>query len=201
MKTIFIIIFFFFSIAICHAQRFDGGVLLGVSASQIDGDNEYGFHKGGPVAGVWVSTDFDNKFSGQLELKYIAKGSAPPKDDPDPSFYRIRLQYIEIPVLVIYRVHDMINLEAGASLGYMIKEQFDPDGNGYYVPDGNPNRIEAATQAGINVKVIEKLFLNIRHSYSIFPFREFGYGLSNFSTGGLSNHVASVALYYQIGKD
>ena len=39
------------------SQRFEGGVLVGLNASQVDGDNYSGYHKPGIVLGGYVQTN------------------------------------------------------------------------------------------------------------------------------------------------
>ena len=203
-KYFLIIVISVFLINFCEAQRFDGGVLLGLSASQIDGDRYAGFHKAGLAGGVWVNTRLDKNFTAQIEIKYIGKGSAPQKDIPDPDFYRIRLQYIELPVIIRYNIYENLNIEldieAGTSVGYLIAGDYATDRNGYLKLDPQPNEFELATQIGINFKFSKKFSLDVRHSYSVMPIRKFGYGLPSFISGALSNNIAVVSLYYQIGK-
>ena len=83
------------------AQRFSAGILAGLNASQIDGDNLAGFDKLGLTGGIKTVMDFDSPWKINMEFLYSERGSRPdifnPDYDPD---IEISLKYIEIPVYV-----------------------------------------------------------------------------------------------------
>ena len=69
---------FGFLISSIQAQNFDGGCLLGVSTSQVGGDNLWGFHKAGLLIGIFANKSISEKLSFQMEMTYIQKGSNNP---------------------------------------------------------------------------------------------------------------------------
>ena len=73
--------------AVLSAQRFNGGVLIGLSASQVDGDTYAGFDKVGLQGGVFVNTKFNNAWGAQMELKYNAKGARKKTNESSPETY------------------------------------------------------------------------------------------------------------------
>src|SRR5258706_10632378 len=95
-------IFFLFFILITnliYAQNFNAGLRFGIDGSQVNGDNLSGFNKAGIIAGAYVSRKFSDLISLQMEMVYIQKGSRKPTD-MNNSYYRLRVHYIEVPVLV-----------------------------------------------------------------------------------------------------
>ncbi len=83
------------------AQRFSAGLVGGLNASQIDGDNLAGFDKVGITGGILTVMEFESPFRMNMEFLYSERGSRPdifnPEYDPD---IEISLKYIELPVYV-----------------------------------------------------------------------------------------------------
>lgn len=101
LKLFFCSILFLLSANSGHSQAFDGGILLGLNASQIDGDLLAGYNKLGLTGGVYVAFPISEKLKLGMELLYSQRGSrneirigvASPQSS-------IHLQYIEIPVMI-----------------------------------------------------------------------------------------------------
>jgi hypothetical protein len=181
---------------LASAQRFKGGIVLGMNASQIDGDHWAGYNKAGLVGGAFVLTDFKDKWSGQMEIRYAAKGSATPKYYATQRKYR--LQYIEIPVLAQYEPLNNLKLQFGLSFGYLFSAAQN-DGYGYEKFEEIPTRIEVAALAGINYTFFTRYDVNIRFSYSVLPVFS-NYTGSTYGTGAWYNNVLTFAFYYRIGQ-
>lgn len=179
-----------------QAQRFKGGIMAGLNMSQIDGDSWKGYNKAGLVAGAYVFTDFTEKWSGQMEVRFSAKGSSTPKGAQPP--IKLRFHYIEIPILARYEFMDNLHGEAGVSLGYLFQAQIS-DGSGWvdFVEDNKEG--EAALTFGVNYGFWEKLDVNARFSYSLFPIRG-KYSGSTYGNGAWYHNVVTIGFYYQIGN-
>ncbi len=76
-----------------------GGVIFGINASQIDGDDYAGYHKVGLNLGFYGSIPVSKVFFFSTEILYSQKGSKSPTYEGLPLEYQINLQYAEIPVL------------------------------------------------------------------------------------------------------
>jgi hypothetical protein len=114
-----------------YSQDFNGGVLGGVNATQVFGDQWSGPNKAGLYLGVFVNRYFSNRSSVQMELDYIQKGS---RKNPDASTgnystYLLRLNYIELPVLYKYDFAEKGTLETGLSLGVLVHSYEEADGS------------------------------------------------------------------------
>lgn len=70
-----VVVFFLITILEARGQGFRAGVIAGVSATQISGDQLGGFDKAGIVAGGSVSTILSPKFDLQMEILYFQKGA------------------------------------------------------------------------------------------------------------------------------
>jgi hypothetical protein len=115
--SIFLISFFI----VGYAQKFDGGAMIGMAASQVAGDRYSGFNKAGPIAGFFVNFQPAERSSFQFELYYVQKGSRKNanavKEDYDS--YLLRLNYVEMPLL--YKLHfGRFAIEAGPSLAFFM---------------------------------------------------------------------------------
>src|SRR5690554_2436533 len=84
------------------AQGFNTGILAGINASQVSGDNYSGFNKAGILVGLFTNLDVSEKVNLQFEINYSQKGSRknPKTDEGDHEFFLLRLNYIEVPMLV-----------------------------------------------------------------------------------------------------
>jgi hypothetical protein len=195
MKQAFCILILLIPLSV-FSQRFSGGVVAGFNASQIDGDTFYGYNKAGLMGGAFVFTDFTDKWKGQMEIRYSAKGSATPKDYVDQ--VKFRLRYIEIPLIVEYKLFKKVQLQAGASIGYLFYAG-ENTGTGYEKFTDELKPTETAICAGLNTSFLDPVNFNIRYSYSLFPVFE-KYTLQTYSTGAWYNNVITFGIYYRIGK-
>ena len=57
------------------SQSFDGGLLAGLTTSQISGDNLGGFNKLGFAIGIFTQRNISEKSKLRFELSYFQKGS------------------------------------------------------------------------------------------------------------------------------
>lgn len=90
---------FFLLPTLAHSQqtpRFKAGIIAGVTASQIDGDESAGYHKIGLQAGLKGITILKPKQQASVEILYTQRGCRnEPKTYP---FYTTTLNFIEVPV-------------------------------------------------------------------------------------------------------
>jgi hypothetical protein len=108
-------------------RRFTAGLILGMNASQVDGDLLAGFNKIGLTAGARGSAIINDKLDFNLEFLFSQRGSRPDIFnallDPD---INISLQYAEIPIYIGFydwKVDDYykVKVHGGLSYGRLIK--------------------------------------------------------------------------------
>ena len=195
----------FLSISI-HAQNFGGGVILGLSTSQVGGDNLAGFNKAGLLAGAFANTPISELLSFQMEITYLQKGSNNPNinNSEHPNYLKedISSSYIEVPLLLQYHQSNKMKIEGGVQLAYLI--------NGYYndlngeIPIYSVDpfiEYDFGLLLGIDYKYSENISLNTRLSNSILPIGAEDYdGLNyyNSSRKGKYNSVLSFAIHYHL---
>ncbi len=184
------------------SQDFSGGMIAGMSVSQVDGDSYGGYNKAGLVLGAFVRRDFKKKMSGQIELKYIGKGSTSgnPKDYNYTKLYDLRLHYIVIPVLFQYEIVNNLRVEGGPGFGFLLKS-VEQNEQGV-MPDSKPfNKFELSGALGVDYAFWERFNLNIRFSYSMLPVRSHAGDATYYANRGQYNNVLEFILGVRIGKN
>jgi hypothetical protein len=166
------------------SQIIKGEAIFGTNLTQVDGDEVYGFRKWGINVGAGVLIPFDKKgrWDVSLEALFSQKGSyqkAFYEDSCDgqrqTGEYNLRLNYVEVPVLVMYTDKDFISAGAGFSWGRLVGvteyehgqliEETQTDGNTY-----NPN--DFSILADVRIRIYKALKFNLRYQYSLLPIRE-----------------------------
>lgn len=192
-----------------HAQRFNGGVLLGLTASQVDGDSYAGFDKVGLQGGVFVNTFFSRYAGVQMEIKYTGRGARKKTTEEDPVVYKLSLHYIDIPVMMLFEMKKKFIAEAGFVTGYLFtaggKDSGGKIGKDYLV---DFNKVDLDWLLGMRYKVNDKLSAGIRYAYSLFSITDIphdnpSYGvianLFGYNTGDYNNYL-SFGVYYQFNR-
>lgn len=178
-------------------SEFKAGLIAGISTSQISGDNLAGFRKFGMNLGVFSRYTFSQKYSAQFEVTFIQKGSrkTPDPENNDYTFYRLNLNYIEIPVLLKYK-HKHFVFEAGPYASYLIN--FQEENEQGTLPMIRPfYKYDIGGAIGINYDFTEHLQMNWRYTNSWFPVRPH---LSNANfrwNRGQLNSVIEFTLHYE----
>jgi hypothetical protein len=199
MKNFLAILAFFMSVS-AHGQSFKAGLQVGVNASQIDGDAYWGYHRIGLFTGGFVNTFLSDAFGIQMELNYVNKGASKSNEIGDPAYYRINLNYIELPVVALFNVIDEVRISAGISYGQLLNAEEDLSGTGYREPDPPFKKGDVSTLIGAEYFFLDKLSVYSRFTYSIIPIREHPGGQTHFLDRGQVNNNISIALRYYFSR-
>ncbi|WP_047545908.1 porin family protein [Psychroserpens sp. Hel_I_66] len=121
-----------FGLSSVNAQEVKFGAKAGVNFATIGGDVEdadgrTAFHVGG-VAEIMIS----DKFSVQPELLYSAQGLQQKEEFEGFTFEsKLKLDYINIPIMAKYYVAEGFSIEAGPQVGFLLsaKEEFEFEGD------------------------------------------------------------------------
>jgi hypothetical protein len=202
-KKFALFIFCGFLISNLQAQNFGGGFILGLSTSQVGGDDLGGFNKAGLLAGVYANKSISPLLSFQMEMTYIQKGSNNPKmndyEHKNPPIPDISLSYIEVPLLLQYQQSEILKIEGGLLAAYLI--------DGYYndLTGVMPNEInpfisyDVGLFLGLDYKYSDNISLNTRICNSVLPIGSEDYNhptTYNSNRKGKYNSVFSFALHY-----
>lgn len=147
---------FYLIIALClsacclsaqSARRFNAGLIVGATASQIDGDQYAGYHKLGLQAGLRGIVRLRNRSEASLEFLFAQRGSRSSINNNQALFpFKMTLNYVEIPVQWHYKdwfIKDdadgfwRVSFNAGLSYARFISAKTGTDGSSIYevVPD------------------------------------------------------------------
>ncbi len=165
-----------------QAQRIQGAVIAGGNLSQVDGDEIFGFNKIGFNGGLGAIVPFGKNFQFTIETLYSQKGSYQGKqyENTDSAGnvttgeYKVNLDYLEVPVLVMYNDKDIITGGVGFSYGRLVRVREYEHGRRIETTtlNGGPyERNDFSVLADIRFRIYKKLKLNLRYSYSLAKIR------------------------------
>ncbi len=177
--TIFSLLIFSFRL---HAQsHFRAGFSFGPLASDVLGtdtrDDDADFHHLGFSVGGIVHTELSEGNSFQFEINYITKGATSPPDSANNGYYKLTLNYLEVPF--VFR-HDIkfnvkkkpvtrFQLEGGFAVARLV--HFNEKVNNYSQTFGaeNVNKTEASLLVGINYIVTPQFYFGLRYENGLIP--------------------------------
>ena len=157
-----------------YTQDFAGGVIIGLSASQVSGDNLAGYNKAGLLIGAFANRKITKLLTVQMEINYIQKGSNNPNiNDLQNSNYNtpdISLSYVEVPIIFNFQQNENLQLESGIYIANLI-DGFYNDYIGKLDNYGNNpfTKNDFGVLIGLNYLLFNQLSLNTRISQSILP--------------------------------
>jgi opacity protein-like surface antigen len=184
-----------------YGQRFEGGVLGGLNASQVDGDHTSGYHKPGVLFGGYVQTDISRTSFVGAELKYSQKGS---RKNPNPKLqdqekYIMRLGYIDVPAYLGIRTGETVSVFTGLSFGYLMQSaEYDNYGELPEIERRPFNNFDFQAFLGVRFELTDRLKLDVRGAYSFVPIRDLPGDRIDYWWDDQYNNVLSTTLLYRL---
>ena len=178
------------------AQNFGGGLIAGVSTSQVAGDMLGGFNKIGLLAGAYTNLKIKENLKLQLEIIYIEKGSRNPNIHKI-NIAEITLSYVEVPISINLQQKENLGVEVGILPAFLINAKMNNDFSEIEI-DPTFTKYDFGVYAGINYHITDNIILNTRISNSIIPIRPHVSGATNGWNKGQYNTVLSFAIHYKI---
>jgi len=189
--SVFVLLFVVFGKR-AMSQEFNALIAGGAVFSQLDGDHYAGYYKLGLNSGIYVNRFVNKDLAVQLGLRYMQKGSK------KESYYKCSLQYAELPLTLRYFYFDKIDIEAGFSFGYLIKQYEELEG--YEIIDAPSfNKFDWSGILGINYKISDKLSLGAQLNYSLKYVRPLNTNYTYMKKGQFNN-VVTFYLAYQFSS-
>ncbi|HRN41293.1 MAG TPA: porin family protein [Vicingus sp.] len=165
--------FLLFSLSF-YGQVFKVGLLAGLSGSQVEGDGYGGYNKLGFIVGGFTNIEHSEKFSTQLDMYFINKGSQknPKTSEGDVDAFKLNINYVEMPFALRYHYKKFI-VEAGlyysVFLNYSMSDEF-----GEVTDEPFPfKKYDFGGFLGLNYKINEHIIFNLRSKNSFVPVRDF----------------------------
>ena len=187
-----------------QSQIIKGFVATGLNMAQVDGDEAYGYKLPGVNVGLGVMIPFKKNWDISLETSYTQKGAnqrAQYTSDSLNGAYKLRLNYLEIPLMLHYTDKEFITVGSGLSWARLVSAtEFEHGRQTNTTADNkvyDPNDISVLLD--LKMKISGKLKFNFRYQYSMLHIRT-----RTFTTlGGTStwsrhqyNNVLSFRLFY-----
>lgn len=164
-----------------HAQRIKGVIIGGVNTTQVDGDEIFGYYKWGFNVGASAVFPFGKHWSLGVETIFTQKGSY--QNEPNSTdtlgkpYYNLRLNYAEVPVLLMYEDKNTITFGAGFAWGRLVSVTEVEHGlqTKSTTLSGPYERDDFSVLFDLRFKIYQGLKLNFRYEYSMIPIRHRSY--------------------------
>ncbi len=168
----FVVVLVFLSTGYLHAQVIKGAVLAGMNLTQVDGDEIYGFNKVGINLGAAAIVPFADKWEASIETIFSQKGSyqGPHNNDSLTGEYRLRLNYLEVPVLVHFNDKNKVIFGAGFSWGRLVNIEEYEHGNrveSTTLNNGPYSKNDYNALVDLRFRIYKQLKFNVRYAYSL----------------------------------
>lgn len=186
-------------------KKFSGGIVAGMNVSTVARDNFGGYHLPGLNAGAIVYWRFATPVAMSLELLYSQKGAKGVNTSYSPyagSYYEkytMRLNYVEVPLILHYFISPRYQIGGGASYNALMssKETYETIYPVYIDPDLHPfEKYEIDLIANGSMMLYKGLMLNVRYQYSVTPVRKSFYVPIGLGAGDQHNNMFTFRLAY-----
>jgi hypothetical protein len=176
---------FLMSTLYLNAQTFSGNLIGGLSSGQASGDGTNGFVQFGVYAGIGAEARINDVWSLHGNLMFNQKGARIYKSKNSINTYRLRVNYVELPILLDYK-YQKFSVQLGPYLGVKINQK---ERTQFGVIE-NPRQFESldvGIQAQISYQLKERFKLSLAFQNSLLPVRphasQLAYPPSNFVLG------------------
>ncbi|MCC6599702.1 MAG: PorT family protein [Crocinitomicaceae bacterium] len=116
----FLLLYPLFSLA---QKQFQAGLTAGLVTSQMSGDGLAGWNKFGFAGGGWVRSSLSSHLTGSMSIQFINKGSQTKIDTITYNSFAYKLNYIEVPVGLGYKMKERWIFSLGASAAFLISQK------------------------------------------------------------------------------
>jgi hypothetical protein len=185
-----------------HSQIIKGVGILGFNATQVDGDEVFGYHKYGWNVGASAVVPLNKHWMIGIENIYNQKGSFQRiqfSDSAHNGSYRLNLDYVEVPLLLFFEDKETMIFGAGFSWGRLIGVKEYENGNrvdSTTLLNGPYDRNDWNLLVDVRFRLYKRLKFNFRYAYSFDKIRERHY--SNYYQGEWDRKQYNNALTFRL---
>lgn len=171
LKKIFSIAFIALQCHILSGQKlFNAGIDIGATSSQISGDGFYGFGQFGLTGSAFTTIRWDDHWKTTLQIGWNAKGARKYLSTNNNVAYRLRANYIDIPIWMEYRYKSW-QFFAGPSFNVHVNHK-ELINNVDAFPERNFKPLELALSGGISYSINDHWMVRGIFANSIAPVRD-----------------------------
>lgn len=178
------------------SQNFNGGLIGGISTSQVSGDNLSGYNKAGLFLGLFSEFPVSSITNLKMEMNFIQKGSKNPKMNKN-GIPDISTSYLEVPISFNYNQNELLSIESGIQTAFILSSK-DNDINGSVNSDPPFDKTDISAFIGMYYHYSKKISLNTRFGNSILPIRGYDTERIFIFKRGQYNTVLSFTIHYII---
>jgi len=199
-----------------NAQIIKGEAILGMNLSQVEGDEVNGFKKVGANLGAGVMIPFGKRgrWDVSFETLFTQKGSKQKPQYNDSlnngivitGEYKLNLNYVEVPVMVMFTDKEFISFGAGFSWARLVGVKEWEHGelvDSTTLNSGTYNKSDFSILADFRIRIYKALKFNLRYQYSLMKIRirEFEDLAGNTWTRDQYNNVLSFRLIWVFNEE
>lgn len=183
------------------AQKLNYGIVAGVDMVQlapIGNDHPHLFDR--PRASFNINAhlgcEYNKNWGLTVEPGFMSKGGSIQNDET-----KLKLNYLQMPILADYYLNDRISISFGPELAYLLSSQIKIDGNSIDAQKVYDQKFELSGVVGLNFELESNIDLGVRYSHGlthiseITYFDENGFHLSN---GKEFNHYAQLFVRFKL---
>lgn len=162
-------------------EIFEGMAVVGLNASQIDGDNFTGYNKTGWYGGIRGIANFSSTLSLNVELLYSQKGSKIPHEGRNNQLRErrdrmIALNYAEVPIILKYRLSEEVvapYLDIGLTFSRLIDSKIEertyqaPNSIFYKEIEEEFNGNDVNFTVGLGLSINRRIEVSLRYTYAL----------------------------------
>ena len=167
-----------------NGQIIKGEAIVGMNLTQVDGDEVYGFKKVGANIGAGVMVPFGKRgrWDVSFETLFTQKGSNQKAQYNDSlnngmvitGEYKLNLNYVEVPVLVMFTDKEFISFGAGLSWARLVGVKEYEHGQlveTTTLNSGTYSKNDFDILADFRIRIYKALKFNLRYQYSLMSIR------------------------------
>lgn len=190
LSPYFILLLFVFGLmGKVNAQIIKGEAIVGMNLTQVDGDEVYGFKKVGANVGAGVMVPFGKRgrWDVSFETLFTQKGSNQKQQYYDSTLfvctgdsvlitgqYKLQLNYVEIPVMVMFTDKEFISFGAGLTWARLVGVKEYEHGQlveNTTLSSGTYDKNDFSILADFRIRLYKSLKFNVRYQYSLLKIR------------------------------
>lgn len=192
--------------AAAQAQNFEAALWAGANFSQIGGDDLAGFNHGGFAGGTRVTYPVNERWQVGGEIYFSHRGSQRNVEEEPPgkgAWDKAALNYIDIPLIVVYQPTDRIVGYGGLGVGILLGGDIFSETVANNV-EGEFKSTDFFGQLGLGYKLSNRLEAMLRYQLSVANFSEAEsqviteYGNRLVWITGLFHSVAQVGVVFHL---
>jgi opacity protein-like surface antigen len=171
-KVVLIVVVTLLGLGNINAQEVKFGAKVGLNSSNLRGDMDFD-SKIGFNAGAFTEISFSDKFIFQPELLFSAQGAKFEESEGNATV-SIKVNYLNIPLMLKYGVTDKLFLEFGPQLGFLLsaKSKYEvayggeTDSGEQDIKDSSKS-FDFGLNFGASFDVAEKIMIGVRYNLGV----------------------------------